>query len=68
MHDTSLLNMTEDDMSNVRKVNPTPAPLDEELKAYLKHKAIDNGRTLGKEIVARLEESRKRDAATSGAQ
>jgi hypothetical protein len=60
--------MTEDDMSDARKINPTPAPLDEELKAYLKHKAIDNGRTLGKEIVARLEESRKRDGAVCDAQ
>lgn len=55
-------------MGSKKKTNPTPVQIDEELKAYLKHKAIDNARTLGKEIVARLEESRKREAEENEAQ
>lgn len=44
-----------------KKIIPTPIPIAEDLKAYLKHKAIDNARTLGKEIAARLEESKARE-------
>jgi len=49
----------------LKKSNPTPVAIDEDLKAYLKHCAIDNSRTLGKEIVARLEDSRNRDGLRS---
>ncbi|WP_447916186.1 hypothetical protein [Delftia acidovorans] len=41
---------------------PTPLTqirIDFELKNWLKHRAIDNGRTLQQEVVHRLEESRR---------
>lgn len=42
---------------------PSPVRLPEELKQWLKHKAIDNFRSLNSEIVARLEQSRKTEEA-----
>ncbi|RUR68658.1 Arc family DNA-binding protein [Variovorax guangxiensis] len=41
----------------------TPIRLPTELRDWLKHQAIDNRRTLGNEIVFRLEESRERQLA-----
>ncbi|MDR6585555.1 hypothetical protein [Herbaspirillum frisingense] len=46
-----------------KKLTPTPVVITDDLKAYLKHKAIDNARTLGKEIASRLEESKAREQA-----
>ncbi|MBY0242957.1 MAG: hypothetical protein K2X55_26975 [Burkholderiaceae bacterium] len=54
-------------MEKLKKSNPTPVQIGDDLKAYLKHKAIDNGRTLGKEIVARLTESRMQEEKMSAA-
>lgn len=42
---------------------PSPVRIPEELKQWLKHKAVDNFRSLNREIVARLERSRKEDEA-----
>lgn len=42
---------------------PSPVRLPEELKKWLKHKAVDNYRSLNGEIVARLEQSRKAEEA-----
>lgn len=42
---------------------PSPVRLPEELKKWLKHKAVDNYRSLNSEIVARLEQSRKAEEA-----
>lgn len=40
---------------------PTPVRLPGDLRIWLKHKAIDNGRSLNLEITERLEESRVRE-------
>lgn len=44
---------------------PTPSPvrIPDDLKQWLKHKAVDNFRSLNSEIVARLEQSRKAEEA-----
>lgn len=47
----------------IRAIPKTPVPIQSDLKAWLKHQAIDNGRTLQQEIVFRLEESRKGEEA-----
>jgi hypothetical protein len=41
---------------------PSPVRLPPELKDWLKHRAIDNRRSMNSEVVARLEESRRREA------
>lgn len=43
---------------------PSPVRIPEELKQWLKHKAVDNFRSLNSEIVARLEWSRKEEEAS----
>lgn len=47
---------------------PSPVRLPEELKQWLKHKAVDNFRSLNGEIVARLEQSRKDEEGLHGQQ
>lgn len=42
---------------------PSPVRIPEELKQWLKHKAVDNFRSLNGEIIARLEQSRKAEEA-----
>lgn len=42
---------------------PSPVRLPEDLKQWLKHKAVDNFRSLNSEIVARLKQSRKAEDA-----
>lgn len=42
---------------------PSPVRIPEELKIWLKHKAVDNFRSLNSEIIARLEQSRKSEEA-----
>lgn len=42
---------------------PSPVRLPEDLKQWLKHKAVDNFRSLNSEIIARLEQSRKLEEA-----
>ncbi|EPD35127.1 hypothetical protein HMPREF9701_05506 [Delftia acidovorans CCUG 274B] len=49
------------------KQTPQPTPMtqvriESDLKTWLKHAAIDNGRTLQQEVVYRLEESRRLQA------
>lgn len=50
-------------MKGNRFVSPSPVRLPEDLKQWLKHKAVDNFRSLNSEIVARLEQSRKAEEA-----
>lgn len=50
-------------MHDKRPFAPSPVRMPEELKQWLKHKAVDNFRSLNSEIVARLERSRKEDEA-----
>ena len=45
-------------MKNTRTVPPLVVRLPDELKAWLKHQAIDNRRSLTSEIQIRLEQSR----------
>lgn len=46
-------------MQSSKQRAPSPVRMSEELKQWLKLKAINNFRSLNSEIVARLEESRK---------
>lgn len=48
-------------MKNARSIGPTPVRIPPDLRQWLKHKAVDNYRSLNSEIVLRLEESRKRE-------
>ena len=50
-------------MKGNKTIAPSPVRLPEELKQWLKHKAVDNFRSLNSEIVARLEQSRKAEEA-----
>ncbi|WP_404299822.1 Arc family DNA-binding protein [Alicycliphilus denitrificans] len=45
------------------KLAPSPIRLPQDLKDWLKHRAIDNRRSFNSEVVARLEESRSREEA-----
>lgn len=47
---------------------PSPVRIPEGLKQWLKHKAVDNFRSLNSEIVARLEQSRKAEEAQDAKQ
>lgn len=40
------------------KLAPSPVRLPQELKDWLKHRAIDNRRSFNSEVIQRLEESR----------
>jgi len=46
---------------------PTPIRFPEELKAWLKHKAIDSRRSLSNEVVYRIEQGRRAEEATQNA-
>lgn len=48
-------------MQGNAKLAPSPVRLPLELKNWLKHKAIDNGRSYNAEITVRLQESRRRE-------
>ncbi|MES9901092.1 MAG: Arc family DNA-binding protein [Sedimenticola sp.] len=50
-------------MADRHQITPFPTRMSGDLKKYLKHCAGGNYRSLNSEIVARLEESRKRDQA-----
>ena len=41
------------------KLAPSPIRLPQELKDYLKHRAIDNRRSFNNEVLTRLEQSRE---------
>jgi hypothetical protein len=45
-------------MKASRKTPSSPIRMPTELKAWLKHRAIDNGRSLNSEVLARLQQSR----------
>ncbi|GAB3359154.1 MULTISPECIES: Arc family DNA-binding protein [Giesbergeria] len=51
-----------------QKITATPVKLPPELKDYLKHKAIDNRRSLANEITYRLQASREAEEAQHGKQ
>lgn len=55
-------------MKDMGKLAPSPMRLPPDLKDWLKHKAIDNRRSLNNEVVHRLEASRKNEDSTEGAQ
>lgn len=50
-------------MMESKKGLPTSVRIPEELGLWLRHKAVDNFRSLSSEIVARLEQSRKAEEA-----
>ncbi|WP_407650648.1 Arc family DNA-binding protein [Comamonas resistens] len=50
-------------MRGSKTLAPSPIRIPEELKLWLKHKAVDNFRSFNSEIVARLNESRKLEEA-----
>ncbi len=45
-------------MQGNRKLAPSPVRIPQELKDWLKHRAIDNRRSFNSEVIQRLEESR----------
>lgn len=49
-------------MQGSGKLAPSPVRIPQELKDWLKHKAIDNHRSFNSEVLARLEQSRKSEA------
>ena len=48
-------------MENERKIINATLRMPKNLNKYLKHRAVDNFRSLNSEIIARLEESKKQD-------
>ncbi len=50
-------------MNADEKTTPTSVRMPEGLAQWLKHKAVDNFRSMSGEIVARLEQSRKAEEA-----
>lgn len=46
-------------MDDRHKLPPSPVRLPSDLKKWLQHQAVDAGRSLNKEILVRLEQSRK---------
>jgi len=50
------------------KLAPSPVRLPQELKDWLKRRAIDNRRSMNSEVVARLDESRLREQQQSKGQ
>lgn len=50
-------------MQGKKTLAPSPVRLPEDLKQWLKHKAVDNFRSMNSEIIARLEQSRKAEEA-----
>lgn len=51
-------------MKNARQAPQTGLRLPQELKDWLAHRAIDNHRSMNGEIVARLEDSKRREEPT----
>ncbi|WP_084085590.1 Arc family DNA-binding protein [Cupriavidus sp. USMAA2-4] len=54
-------------MKGSRDLASSPVRLPVDLKNWLKHKAIDNGRSFNSEVVMRLQESRQREEAAKNA-
>ena len=53
-------------MNGNKTLVPSPVRIPEDLKQWLKHKAVDNFRSLNSEIIARLEQSRKAEEVQHG--
>lgn len=52
-------------MQGARKMPTVTARVPDELHSWLKHAAVDNRRSLGGELLVRLEESRKQQLSKS---
>ena len=50
------------------KLAPSPMRLPQDLKDWLKHKAIDNRRSFNSEVLTRLEDSRRAEQRHAGGQ
>lgn len=48
-------------MQGNSKLAPSPVRIPPDLKAWLKHKAIDNRRSFNSEVISRLEESKAKE-------
>jgi hypothetical protein len=48
-------------MKGASKISPVQLRLPDDLKQWLKHKAVDNMRSLNSELVARLQNERQRE-------
>lgn len=56
-------------MKGMNQVAPSPIRLPQELKDWLKHRAIDNRRSFNSEVLHRLEQSRaQQETQPQGAQ
>lgn len=55
-------------MQGNSKLAPSPMRLPQDLKDWLKHKAIDNRRSFNSEVLTRLEESRRTEQCHAGVQ
>lgn len=53
-----------DHMQGNKQRIPSPVRIPDDLKLWLKHKAVDNHRSLNSEIIFRLEQSRQAEEAT----
>lgn len=54
-------------MQGASKLSPVQVRLPEDLKKWLKHKAVDNLRSLNSELVTRLQESKAREEGSGNA-
>lgn len=48
-------------MKGNSQLTPSPVRIPTDLRNWLKHKAIDNGRSFNSEVVQRLQESRDKE-------
>lgn len=55
-------------MQGNKRATPSPIRLPQDLKDWLKHKAIDNRRSFNSEVLVRLEQSRNTEQQPQGAQ
>lgn len=46
-------------MEGMGRIAPSPIRLPQDLKDYIKHRAIDNRRSFNNEVLVRLEQSRE---------
>lgn len=53
-------------MQGAREIKPLGVRIPDDLRQWLKHRAVDNRRSLNAEIVVRLEESRRRQDDAAG--
>lgn len=51
-------------MSKAEPIKQTPIRIPDDLRVWLKHKCVDNRRTLTAEVVARLQQTRNQEENT----